>query len=76
MGKYCEQCETCGDETITHGWSPNKCPFCELDQTKKQRDTLADALSFVVSCGYDGPLPEYARNKAKQALAAVKGEKL
>jgi len=39
----------------------------------EQRDRLADALSFVVSCGYDGPLPKYARDKAQEALAAVKG---
>ncbi len=41
---------------------------------ENQRDALADALSFVLSCGYDGPLQEYARDKAQEALAAVKGE--
>ena len=43
-----------------------------LDEVTEQRDRLADALSFVVSCGYDGPLPKYARDKAQEALAAVK----
>jgi hypothetical protein len=47
----------------------------ELAEARQQRDTLVDALSYVVSCGYDGPLPEYARDKTQLALAAVKGEK-
>jgi hypothetical protein len=45
----------------------------QLHKVTEQRDRLADALSFVVSCGYDGPLPKYARDKAQEALAAVKG---
>ena len=46
----------------------------ERDKAREQRDALAEALSFVLSCGYNGPLPEYARDKAQEALAAVKGE--
>jgi len=49
-------------------------PWEVIARIREQRDALADALSFVLSCGYDGPLPEYARDKAQEALAAVKGE--
>ena len=41
----------------------------ELAEAIKQRDALAEALSYLASCGYDGPLPQYARDKAFLALA-------
>jgi hypothetical protein len=37
MGKYHEICETCEDETITHGWTPEQCPFCELAKFREQQ---------------------------------------
>jgi hypothetical protein len=40
MGKYHEICETCEDETITHGWVPDKCPFCKINQLERE---LAEA---------------------------------
>ena len=36
MGKYLEQCEKCGDETITYGWYPERCPFCELAEVQEK----------------------------------------
>jgi hypothetical protein len=44
----------------------------ELTEAIKQRDALAEALSYLASCGYDGPLPQYARDKAFLALANYK----
>ena len=41
----------------------------ELTAVTEQRDALAGALSYLASCGYDGPLPQYARDKAFLALA-------
>jgi len=42
MGKYLEQCEKCGDETITYGWYPERCPFCELAEVQEK---LAKAIN-------------------------------
>ena len=42
MGKYLEKCEKCGDETITYGWYPERCPFCELAEA---REKLAKAIN-------------------------------
>jgi hypothetical protein len=43
----------------------------ELTAVTEQRDALAEALSYLASCGYDGPLPQYARDKAFLALATL-----
>ena len=87
MGKYCEQCEKCGDETITYGWIPEKCPFCELAEARKQCDTLAKALSMYGLPYTDDDLEHMAQNPSpytheakrelirRKALAAVKGGK-
>jgi hypothetical protein len=52
MGKYHEICETCEDETITHGWVPDKCPFCELaealEELKKANQYIANVRSWNV----------------------------
>jgi hypothetical protein len=72
MGKYLEQCEKCGDETITYGWYPERCPFCELAEVRKQRDTLAEALQEL----NDAPwlnMPGRAGDIVQDALAAAKG---
>ena len=44
----------------------------QLTAVIEQRDRLAEALSYLASCGYDGPLPQYARDKAFLALANYK----
>lgn len=44
MGKYLEQCEKCGDETITYGWYPERCPFCELAAKTTEFDRLNESL--------------------------------
>ena len=78
MGKYLEQCEKCGDETITYGWYPERCPFCELAEARNQRDTLADAAQAVVD-RWDAPTWKELESTAKlmialrKAIANVKG---
>jgi hypothetical protein len=47
MGKYHETCETCEDETITHGWVPDKCPFCELAKMREQRDGAFSLIDYA-----------------------------
>jgi hypothetical protein len=80
MSSYHETCPKCEDETITHGWSPVKCPFCEIEELRKQRDMLAEDLEcLVVTCEaidcavmMPAAMPD-AYSKAKKTLAAVKG---
>jgi hypothetical protein len=43
MGKYHAICGACDSETITDGWSPQECPFCELDKVNKQNEKLKTA---------------------------------
>lgn len=45
----------------------------ELAEARKQRDTLAEALERCLDYSWDGPMPDYARQPANKALAAVKG---
>jgi hypothetical protein len=52
-------------------WAQKRIAIDELKEVTEQRDRLAEALSYLASCGYDGPLPQYARDKAFLALATL-----
>lgn len=81
MSSYHETCPKCEDETITHGWSPVKCPFCEIEELRKQRDMLAEALTELLDALGATRKPHeligygIAEHRAQEiaALAAVKG---
>ncbi len=79
MSRYHEICQKCEDETITHGWSPEKCPFCELAEITKQRDALAEALREYRKILRDGPencsykMYEAADAMAQAAIADLEG---
>jgi hypothetical protein len=47
VSRYHEICQKCEDETITHGWSPSTCPFCEINQLKRK---LAKAQNILKQC--------------------------
>ena len=64
--------ETIAMLEIRHG-ATMLCHEEQMDAATKQRDALAEALREVMSNGYDGPLPDYARNIGRKALAAMKG---
>ena len=38
MGSYRKEWECCGDTTITESWSPEECPFCEVDRIQADLD--------------------------------------
>ena len=39
---------------------------------ERQRDELMEALGLCLSESYNGPMPDYAREKASSAIASVK----
>jgi hypothetical protein len=39
---YTKSCPDCGESTHTYAWVPDKCPFCELRDTKRELDKYKD----------------------------------
>lgn len=52
---------------------PHIDPVQDILDLRRERDRLAEALERCLDNSWDGPMPDYARQSATEALAAVKG---
>ncbi len=61
MSTYTTTCPDCGDSTITDGWSPTRCPFCELlelkNSMKPKQDPTRDPASEARDDHASNPAP-------------------
>lgn len=67
MSSYRVEWKCCGDITITEGYEPQSCPFCELRKSKEHLPVVAVFSNVIVSTVHTptaslrvwfGPMPE------------------
>lgn len=73
MGTYTNECEKCGDSTITDAWVPSECPFCAVHRLEAENKVLREELENIAHASMDDfvdyhEFKVWAQNRARNAL--------